>query len=81
MVLMGMHWGILEAKTRVKPGTKHLKISKITKFGLQMFKNTENIASQVCEFVYICITHGKSYHFRSNFAAKVVTFSVRNINT
>ena len=31
-------------------------------------------------FVYICITRGKSYHFRANFASKVVTFSVRNTN-
>ena len=31
-------------------------------------------------FVYICITHGKSYHFRANFAPKAVSFSVRNTN-
>ena len=34
---------------------EHLKIRKITKFGLQMLKNTENIASQSLRILYIFI--------------------------
>ena len=57
---------------------EHVKISRIAKFGWQMLKNTENIASRSLRILYIFILRTeKSYHFRSNFASKVVTFSMR----
>ena len=34
---------------------KHLKMSKIAKFGWQMLKNTENIASRILRILYIFI--------------------------
>ena len=43
---------------------------KYGKYGIAKFAN----------FVYICITRGKSYHFRGNFSSKMVTFSARNTN-
>ena len=45
---------------------EHLTISRIVKFGGEMFQNTENIASPV-KFAYICITRGK---FELTIAAK-----------
>ena len=46
------------------------KCCKIRKYSLAKFAN----------FVYICTTRGKSYHFHCNFSSKMVTFSARNIN-
>ena len=45
-------------------------VVKYGKYGIAKFAN----------FVYICITRGKSYHFRGNFSSKMVTFSARNTN-
>ena len=43
----------------------HLKISKIGKFCWQKLKNLKNIDSRSLRiFVDICVTYGKSYHFR-----------------
>ena len=36
--------------------------------------------AKFANFVYICITCGKSYHFLAKIAAKIVTFSARNTN-
>ena len=59
---------------------EHPKISRIAKFGGEMLENMENMASQICKFVYICITREKSYHFSAEIVAEVVTFSSRNTN-
>ena len=36
--------------------------------------------AKFANFVYICITRGKSYHFCGNFSSKMVTFSARKTN-
>ena len=45
-----------------------------------MVKYGKYSPAKFANFVYICITRGKSYHFRGNFSSKMVTFSARNTN-
>ena len=43
---------------------EHLKFCKIAKFGWQMLLKTKKYRiARLPKFVYVCITHGKSYHF------------------
>ena len=56
-----------------------LELVKLQSFVTKCCQNKENIALRSLHVLYsvVCITHGKSYHFRGNFCGN---FSSRNRN-